>query len=165
MTFGAFVASASQSSSSPSSSKVVSDLEGDLAIIGPLSKRKANLSPAGSQRAQKFARTDTSHRPGRSMKATEATSRTQGAFERRASTTSPISVKNRKELLAPNREFLRPLPKPGSGTFIISSQICCRDLFVSKAVPGEMVPYPSHAELVLALKVSFFRLLPLQHKH
>jgi hypothetical protein len=132
LTSSAFVASASQSSS-PSSSKVVSDLEDvDLAIIGSLSKRKAGLSPAGSQRPQKFARTDTSHRPGRSLKATEATSRTQGAFEPRASTTSPRRVKKRKGLLAPNREFLRPLPKPGSGTFITSPQSCCRDMLVSR---------------------------------
>jgi hypothetical protein len=132
LTSSAFVASASQSSS-PSTSNRVSVLEDvDLAIVGSLSRRKVVLSPAGSQWPQKFVRTDTSHRPGRSIKATEATPRTQGDFKRRASTTSPITVKKRKVLLAPNREPLHSLPKSGSGTFIISSPSDCREMLVSR---------------------------------
>ncbi|KAF8482693.1 hypothetical protein DFH94DRAFT_376049 [Russula ochroleuca] len=104
--------SASQSSSSPSS-RSISDLgEVDLTLIGSLSKRKAALPPAGSQRPLKFPRTDTSHHPGRSMNEVEATSRTQGPFESRANPTSP---KKRKVLLTRNRELLHSLSKSGSG--------------------------------------------------
>jgi hypothetical protein len=123
----------SQSSSS-SSNRSPSDLEGvDIAVIGSLSKRKAALLPAGSQRTQKVARTDTTHRPGRSMKETEATSRTQGAFESRASTTSPIAKKKRRRVsLMQNRELMRSILKPGPGTFTISSLSGCRDMLVSR---------------------------------
>lgn len=115
LTSSAFVVS--QSSSSPSS-RSISDLgEVDLTLIGSLSKRKAALSPAGPQRPLKFPRTDTSHRPGRSMNEAEAITRTQGAFESRESPTSP---KKRKVLLTRNRELLHSLARPGSGTFTIS---------------------------------------------
>ncbi|KAI0000465.1 hypothetical protein BJV77DRAFT_389953 [Russula vinacea] len=105
------ILSVSQSSSSPSS-RSISDLgEVDLTLIGSLSKRKAALSPAGPQRPLKFPRTDTSHRPGRSMNEAEAITRTQGAFESRESPTSP---KKRKVLLTRNRELLHSLARPGS---------------------------------------------------
>jgi hypothetical protein len=120
LTSSVFVAS--QSSSSPSS-RSISDLgEVDLTLIGSLSKRKAALPPAGSQRPLKFPRTDTSHHPGRSMNEVEATSRTQGPFESRANPTSP---KKRKVLLTRNRELLHSLSKSGSGTFTISSLSGC----------------------------------------
>lgn len=132
LTSSAFIASASQSSS-PSTSNRVSVLEdADLAIVSSLSRRKAGFSPAGSQWPQKFARTDTSHRPGRSIKATEGTPRTQGSFKRRASTTSPITVKKRKVLLGSSRESTRLLPKSGSGTSIISSRVNRREMLVSR---------------------------------
>lgn len=125
MTSVAFVVSQSSSASSGGSA---SNLEG--VDIGSLSKRKAGLLPAGFQRAQKVARTDATRRPGRSMKETETMSRTQHAFESRASTTSPISKKKGKVPLTRNGELVHSLLKPGSGTFTTSLLSGCRDLLV-----------------------------------
>lgn len=118
----------SQSSSS-SSTKNPSDLEGvNLTALGSISKRKAGLLPAGSQRAQKVARTNTTHRPGRSMKETEATSRMHDAFKYCASTTSPTSRKKGKVSLTRNDELVHSLLKPNSSTSTISSLSGCRDV-------------------------------------
>jgi hypothetical protein len=130
-TSSAFVdsqASSQSSGRSPSDSESV-----DLAVIGSSSKRKAPLSPMGLQRPEKITRTDTSHHPGMSVKETEATSRTQGTFESRPTTTSPISArrKRRKVLLPRNREALHPLFAPLTGTFTISSLSSCRHMLVS----------------------------------
>lgn len=119
-------------SSSHSSDRSPSDSEGvDPAIIGASSKRKAAFSPLGSQRLQKVARTDTSHHPGRSVKETEATSRTQNTYESRSTTTSPISRKRRKVLLPQNRETLHSLITPRTSTFTISSLSSYRLILVS----------------------------------
>jgi len=121
-------------SSSQSSGRSPSNPESvDLAVIGSSSKRKAALSPAGSQQSQKFARTDTSRHPGRSMRETEATSRTHDAFESRSTTTSPTFPrrKRRKVLLPRNRETLHPFVVPLTGTFTIPSLNSCRQMPVS----------------------------------
>jgi hypothetical protein len=121
-------------SSSQSNGRGSSDPESvELAVIGSSSKRKAAFSPAGSQRPQKIARTDTSHHPGRSVKETEAISRTQDAFQSRSTTTSPMSrmIKRRKVLLPRNRETLHPFIAPFTGTFTMSSLSSCRHMFVS----------------------------------
>ena len=126
-----FVDSQSLSQSSGGSP---SDSEGvDLAVIGPSFKRKAAFSPMGSQRPPKIARTDASHRPGRSMDETEATSRIQATFRLRSTTTSPISTKKkrRKVLLPQNREALHRLIAPRTGTFTISSPSSQRHMIVS----------------------------------
>ena len=130
-TSSAFVDSQSSSRSSgigPSDSESV-----DIAVIGSSSKRKAALSPMGSQRPQKIARTDASRHPGRSMKETEATRRTRDTFESRSITTSPISPKRkrRKVMLPQNREALQRLIAPHTGTFTISLLSSCRHILVS----------------------------------
>lgn len=118
--------------SSQSSGRGSSDSEGvDLAINGSSSKRKAALAPMGSQRPQKIAHTDTSHHPGRSVKETEATSRTQDTFGSRSTTTSAISTKRRKVLLPRNREALHSLFTPLTGTFTTSPLSSCRHILVS----------------------------------
>ena len=90
-----------------------------FAVNGSSSKRKAALSPVGSQRLPKIARTDTSHQPGRPVRETEAPPRTQDAFVSRSTTTSPTSTKRkrRKVLLPRNREALHPFITPRTGTF------------------------------------------------
>jgi hypothetical protein len=106
-------------SSPQSNGRGSSDSESvDLAVTGSSSKRKAALSPVGSQRPQKIARTNASYHPGESVKETKATSRTQDLFESR-STTSPISTrrKRRKVLLPRNRVALHPFITPFTGTF------------------------------------------------
>ncbi|KAI0283671.1 hypothetical protein BGY98DRAFT_685229 [Russula aff. rugulosa BPL654] len=102
-------------SSSQSSRRSPSDSQSvDIVAIGSSSKRKAAFPSMGSQRHQKIARTDTSHYPGRSIKETEATSRTRDTFESRSTTTSPISTKRkrRKVILPQNREALQRLIAP-----------------------------------------------------
>lgn len=113
-------ASVDSQSSSQSNGRGSSNSESaNLAAIGSSSKRKTALSPVGSQRLSKIARTDTSHHPGRSVRETEAPPRTQDAFESRPTTTSPNSTKRqrRKVLLPRNREGLYPFITPFTGTF------------------------------------------------
>ena len=130
-TSSAFVDSQSSSQSNGRSSSHSESV--DLAVIGSSSKRKAVLSPGVSQRPQKIARTDTSHRSGMSVKETEASSRTQDTFGSRSTTTSPIYTKRkrRKVLLPRNREALHPSFAPLTGTFTISSLSSCRHMLVS----------------------------------
>ena len=104
-------------SSSQSSHISPSDSEGmDLAPINSLSKRKATLPPTGSLRAQKSARTNSSHGPGRVVMQSAVTSGTQAAFQSRTGATSSVTKKKRKVLLPRNRELLHSLTKPKSGS-------------------------------------------------
>lgn len=126
-----FVDSQSSSQSSGRSSPHSESM--DLGVIGFSSKRKTALSPVGTQRPPKIARTDTSHHPGMSVNETEVASRTQDTFEFRSTTTSPISTKRkrRKVLLPRYREALHPLFAPLTGTFTTSSLSSCRHMLVS----------------------------------
>lgn len=144
-------------SSSQSSRRSPSDSQSvDIVAIGSSSKRKAAFPSMGSQRPQKIARTDTSHYPGRSIKETEATSRTRDTFESRSTTTSPISTKRkrRKVILPQNREVLQRLIAPLTGMFTISSLSSCQTHACLQLIRGKTVIYFGRATPVLALKVS-----------
>ena len=107
----------SQSSSQSSHVSPSDSEEKELAPTNSSSKRKATLTPPGSLRPRKSARTDLSHGPRKAVRRSEAASRTRDASDSDTGIALPIAVKKKKVLLPRNREMLaKAMSSSGTST-------------------------------------------------